>query len=167
MFFNKRKAEARRAEARREEARRLELYRERLEKIDASALGRENLGPQEWNIRQGQAEFLGRTTSGDFPDDYVVVEVEGIPTQDPAREESDEWLNLSEEEFLQRISGFWVVVLRTSEKQPFRRDGVCEFRFDSLQALREFLDPLHVSWQGASHTMRQLDQSGWSPDWLG
>lgn len=162
MFFNTRKAEARSAAERR-----IGFYRERLEKIDASALGREKLGPDEWNIRQGQSDFLGRTTSGDFPDDYVVVEVEGIPTQDPAREESDEWLNLSEEEFMQRITGFWVAILRTSEKQPFRSDEVCEFRFDSLQALRAFLDPLHVSWQGASDTMRQLDQSGWSPDWLG
>ena len=160
MFFSKRnKGKA--------EARRLESYRERLKEIDASALGSEHLGPDEWNIRRGQGEFLGRTTSGEFPDDYVVVEVEGLPTQDPAREESDEWLNLSEDEFMQRITGFWVAVLRTSEKQPFRSDEACEFRLDSLQALRRFLDPLHISWVGASDTMRQLEQSGWSPDWLG
>lgn len=156
MFFGKRKAAAGR----------LELYRERLKEIDASALGREKLGPDEWNVRRGQAEFLGRTSSGDFPDHFVVVEVQGIPTQDPAREQSDQWLAMSENEVMQRITGFWVAVLRTSEQQPFLSSEEDEFTFASLHALQGFLGPLHVSWLGASATFRLLDQSGWSPDWL-
>lgn len=145
----------------------LELaYVQRLQEIDVLSAAHDDLGPSEWNIGLGQSEFLGRTASGDFPNRYIVVDVEDLPTFGQLREKSDAWIHVSKEEMLQEITGFWVVVLRTSEQQPFQPASEVEYSFDSFQALQKFLSPLNISWQGASATERLLNQSGWSPDWL-
>lgn len=141
-------------------------YVQRLQAIDALSSAHDELGPSEWNMGLGQSEFLGRTKSGDFPNRYIVVEVEDLPTFGQLREKSDDWIHLSREQMLQQITGFWTVVLRTSDQQPFQPTSEVEYRFDSFLALQKFLAPLAISWHGASATERQLNQSGWSPDWL-
>ncbi|MGP5581700.1 hypothetical protein ACTXOF_14400 [Glutamicibacter arilaitensis] len=145
----------------------LELaYVQRLQEIDALSAAHDDIGPSEWNMGLGQSEFLGRTESGDFPSRYIVVEVEDLPSFGQLREKSDDWIHVSKEEMLQQITGFWVVALRTSDHQTFQPASEVKYRFDSFQALQRFLSPLNISWQGASATERQLNQSGWSPGWL-
>ncbi len=141
-------------------------YVQRLQGIDELSAAHDDLGPSEWNVALGQSEFLGRTKSGDFPNRCIVVEVEDLPTFGQLREKSDDWIHLSKEQMLQQITGFWLVMLRTSDQQPFQPASEMEYRFDSFHALQRFLSPLDISWQGASATERQLNQSGWSPDWL-
>ena len=80
----------------------LELaYVQRLQEIDVLGAAHDDLGPSEWNMGLGQSEFLGRAESGDFPNRYVVVEVEELPTFGQLREKSDDWIPVSKEEMLQ------------------------------------------------------------------
>lgn len=142
------------------------LYIARLKEIESLGQPDSDLGPSDWNVSKGQSDFVGVTSEGPFAKYYVVVEVEDLPTQGTNRELSLGWVGLTEAEFMRRVTGFWITFLRIDDSQPFKGAVDREFRFRDIDSLREFLDPMDISWYPAVQTFRMIEgESYWSPDW--
>lgn len=142
------------------------LYCERLKAIELLAPEGSYPGPEKWNISKGQADFLGVTHEGAFKNHYVLIEVEGLATQEQNREKSSQWSNLSDEQMFHGVDSYWGTFLRISAAQPERTSSETEFTFEELRELQAFLAPMGVSWYPALQSLRLLEgESFWSPDW--
>ncbi len=145
---------------------RFALFRERLKAIELSAPAGAGLGPDEWNISRGQADFLGLSRAGEYKDHYVVIEVNDLPSGGINREKSADWIDLPEEELLSRATGYWVDFLRIDDSQSWRPSSQSERTFGNLQALQEYLHPMNIDWYPAVQAANMLDGVGfYSPDW--
>jgi len=142
------------------------LYIQRLKAIELSAPQGSDPGPADWNIGQGQADFLGFAHAGDFKNHYVVLEVEGLPTWDLTYERGSGWAELSAHQMLASITGYDLGFLRISDNQPFRPLADTEFSFRTLEQLQAFAAPLQIAWYPAVQALSLLDGVGfYSPDW--
>ncbi|UUX59850.1 hypothetical protein [Glutamicibacter halophytocola] len=80
-----------------------EAYLRRLQEIEASALGPEDWGPSLINIGKGRAGFMGYATKSRFADHYIVVDVDGLPTQSGRRERTTDWVEAEQAELLDKL----------------------------------------------------------------
>lgn len=143
-----------------------ERYVQRLVAIDSMSPGTGSLAPSAWNIGLGQADFLGNVHKGRFENFYVVVEVQGMPTQEDLREDGARWWEYSEPEMLQTVTGFWGTFVRRSQDQPDIEAADREFEFATLPELQEFLNTMDVTWHPARESLDYLDGEFYlSNDW--
>ncbi len=147
-------------------ARRELLYADHLRTVDAERPAGQSSGPSEAELGRGRADFLGRTRAGQFPDHFVVIDVNGSPGEDLTRVKSLRWRELPAEEMLGLIESYWVCVLRTAESQVSLGSSHDEFIFDTADKLHAFLGPLDVKWFGAVETAELLASDELSPDWF-
>lgn len=139
-------------------------YLERLKKIESFYSKHSEIGPDLWNIKLGQSDFLGYVKSGAYKGFYIILEVEGIATQGTKREKSLIWEGLGEDDLISEISGFWFSFLRSSENQTPLEDD--EFRLRKLDEVKNFLESMDISWYPAVQTLELLEgDTFWSPDW--
>lgn len=139
-------------------------YLARLREIDDVACGAESAAPSSWNIGLGQSEFLGLSRAGKYPDNYFVVVVYGIPTEESLRREDQHWTSLSSVEMLGSITSILAMRFRSRGDQ-MSWGGQGSFEFDDLQSLQSFLEPLEIEWRTAVDSYELLLLGGWSPDW--
>lgn len=142
-------------------------FRDRIFQISARETATGTRGPLPWSIGMGQTEFVGRSGTGRFAGDFIVVEVQGTSTQDPARIQSPQWLELEPSDILRQVTGYWLTVLRFDWDAPFRGSSEDEFNFKTYNELTSFLELLDIEWLTASDSLFHVEHAGWSPDWLG
>lgn len=143
-----------------------DAYRCRLQEIEASSHGPEDWGPSLLNVGNGQAEFMGYATKSRFADHYIVVDVEGLPTQSGRRERTLNWVEVEQAELLRQITGYWLGILRASDGQEAMVPGESEYWFETMAALKDFLQPLGISWYPALQGYQMTEGVGfYSPDW--
>lgn len=143
-----------------------EAYLRRLQEIEAASRGPDDWGPSLTNIGKGQAEFMGYATKSRFADHYIVVDVEGLPTQSGRRERTLDWVDTEQAELLRQITGYWLVILRNSDSQEEMSSGESEHWFETMSALNVFLQPMETAWYPALQGYQLIDGVGfYSPDW--
>lgn len=141
-------------------------YLHRLQEIEAWSSGPADWSPSLENVGKGQAEFMGFAAQGQFADHYIVVDVEGIPTQSGRREYSLDWMDADRSQLLGEVTGYWVGFLRNSDNQEAKSSQETEFSFATISALHDFLNPMDISWYPAVQGFRMTEGIGfYSPDW--
>lgn len=143
------------------------LYASRLALIDEVNKLDSSRGPSQQNISSGQAEFLGVVREGKYVNNFMLVFVEGIPTNEQARELGVRWWDASSEEIWSQVTGFDVTRLRTYDNPAPRWASQISFSLPTFAALCDFLDPMDIEWKSAVETLAYIESEGWSPDWGG
>ncbi|ALG28393.1 hypothetical protein AOZ07_04850 [Glutamicibacter halophytocola] len=85
---------------------------------------------------------MGYAAKSRFADHYIVLDVDGLPTQSGRRERTIDWVEAEQAELLRQINGYWLVFLRISDSQEEMSSGESEHWFETMSALNDFLQPM-------------------------